>query len=105
LARSLISLESKQALYRVAQEALHNIVKHARATMVTIHLTRQEGQLILNIGDNGRGFDPAGPFPGHLGMRSMQEGVTKIEGTLAIESAAGQGTHIHIRVPLTLGSE
>lgn len=100
-----LSLESKQALYRIAQEALHNIVKHARASMIILRLTKQECEIILNVRDNGRGFDPAGPFPGHLGVRSMQERVTKVGGTLAIESASGQGTYIHVRVPQTLGSE
>lgn len=100
-----LSLEKKQALYRIAQEALHNIVKHARASMVTLRLTRQEGEVILNVCDNGRGFDPAGSFPGHLGVRSMQERVTKMGGTLTIESAPGQGTCIDVRVPEALASE
>ncbi len=100
-----LSLESKQALYRIAQEALHNIVKHARASMVILRLTKQECEIILNVRDNGRGFDPARPFPGHLGMRSMQERVTKMGGILTIESAPGQGTYIHVRVPEALASE
>ncbi|TMC23264.1 MAG: hypothetical protein E6J33_02125 [Chloroflexi bacterium] len=55
--------------------------------------------------DNGKGFDPTGPFPGHLGVRSMRERVTKIGGTLTIESAPGQGTCIRVRVPLEVESE
>ncbi len=95
-----LSLEKKEALYRIAQEALHNIVKHARASSVVLRLARQEKEVLLEVRDNGRGFDPTGPFPGHLGVRSMRERVTKIGGTLSIESAAGQGTCIRVRVPL-----
>src|SRR5438874_5471283 len=95
-----LSLEKKEALYRIAQEALHNIVKHARASSVVLRLARQEKEVLLEVCDNGRGFDPTGPFPGHLGMRSMRERVAKIGGTLTIESEAGQGTCIRVRVPL-----
>src|SRR3989441_11112396 len=89
-----LSQETKHMLYRVAQEALHNIVKHARASMVILQLARQANEIILEVHDNGKGFDPAGPFPGHLGLRSMRERVTKIGGTLSIESVPGQGTCI-----------
>ena len=100
-----LSLEKKEALYRIAQEALHNIVKHARASNVFLRLARQEREVFLEVCDNGKGFDPTGPFPGHLGVRSMRERVTKIGGTLTIESAPGQGTCIRVRVPLEVESE
>ena len=100
-----LSLEKKEALYRIAQEALHNIVKHARASNVVLRLARQEREVFLEVCDNGKGFDPTGPFPGHLGVRSMRERVTKIGGTLTIESAPGQGTCIHVQVPLGVGCE
>jgi signal transduction histidine kinase len=100
-----LPLETKQALYRLAQEALHNIVKHARASTVTLRLARQEHEVILEVRDNGRGFDPASPFPGHLGLHSMRERATKLGGALTIESAPGQGTCLCVRVPLGAGSE
>ncbi len=100
-----LSLEKKEALYRIAQEALHNIVKHARASNVVLRLARQEREVFLEVCDNGKGFDPTGPFPGHLGVRSMRERVTKIGGTLTIESAPGQGTCIHVQVPLGVECE
>ena len=93
-----LSLEKKEALYRIAQEALHNIVKHARARNVFIRLVGQERGVILEVCDNGKGFDPSAPFPGHLGLRSMRERATKIGGTLTIKSAAGQGTCIHVQI-------
>ena len=95
-----LSLEGKHALYRIAQEACHNIVKHARASAVALRLAEQENGILLEVRDNGRGFDPTGSFPGHLGLRSMQERIAKAGGTLAIERAPGQGTYICARVPL-----
>lgn len=96
-----VSLEVKQALYRITQEALHNIVKHARATTVVLRLTKLDHQIILEVRDNGRGFDSTNPFPGHLGLRSMQERVAKINGSFTIESGPEQGTCIRVQVPAT----
>ncbi len=96
-----LSLELKEALYRTAQEALHNIVKHARATNVKIQLVQLENAVLLTIEDDGRGFDPNGSFPGHLGLQSMQERVAKVNGTLTIESTPGQGTTVAIAIPHT----
>jgi signal transduction histidine kinase len=94
-----LPLKIKQELYRVAQEALHNTIKHAGASQVHVRLGRTAEALILEIRDNGRGFDPASSFPGHLGLLSMQERVKNLAGVLSIESTAGQGTTIHARVP------
>jgi signal transduction histidine kinase len=88
----------KQALYRIAQEALHNIVKHARASVVELRLTGLADEIILEVRDNGKGFDPSAPFPGHLGLRSMRERATKMGGTLTIESLPGQGTCVGVRI-------
>ena len=95
----VLSLERKNALYRIAQEACHNIVKHAHASTVTLRLAEQENTVLLEVRDNGKGFDPTSSFPGHLGLRSMQERIAKVNGTLAIESAPDQGTCIRVRVP------
>ncbi len=100
-----LPIEMKHALYRIAQEALHNIVKHARASTVLLRLARQENEIALEVRDNGRGFDPMGLFPGHLGLRSMQERVNKMGGILTIESAPGRGTCVGVRVPLVVGSK
>jgi signal transduction histidine kinase len=95
-----LSLKAKQDLYRIAQEALQNTVKHARASKVDLVLRRTVKTVILEVGDDGVGFDPMGSFPGHLGLRSMQERVSYLGGRLQIESAPGQGTHMHAQVPL-----
>jgi signal transduction histidine kinase len=98
-------LEAKHALYRIAQEALHNIVKHARASTVALRLARQENEIILQVRDNGKGFDPAGPFPGHFGVRSIKERAAKMGGTLTIESVPGEGTCIEVRAPQVTQNE
>ena len=94
-----IPLKVKQDLYRIAQEALHNTVKHARASQVELKLDQTNEVVILEIRDNGRGFDTMASFPGHLGLHSMRERVTKLGGTFQIESIEGQGTAICIRIP------
>ncbi|RIL07702.1 hypothetical protein DCC79_14615, partial [bacterium] len=93
-----VSLDVKEALYRIAQEALHNVAKHARATRVSLRLAQSGGRLRLTVRDDGRGFDPAGLFPGHLGLQSMRERAAAIGGTLGIESAPGKGTTVRVEV-------
>lgn len=88
-------------LYRIAQEAINNTHKHARASEVEIQLERRSGQIILIIADDGIGFDPNSkklPTTG-IGLIGMQERAALIDGTLQIESAPGQGTTIFVRVP------
>jgi signal transduction histidine kinase len=88
----------KQELYRIAQEALHNTVKHARAREVEIRLSQTSEAVRLEMRDDGVGFDPAGTFPGHLGLQSMRERVASLGGTFEIESAPGQGTTLRAQV-------
>jgi signal transduction histidine kinase len=95
-----LSLERKHTLYRIAREALHNIVKHAHASKVLLRLERQDDELVLEVRDDGRGFDPAEPFPGHLGLRSIQERATRLGGTCSLESAPSQGTRLCVRLPI-----
>jgi len=101
-----LPLETKEALYRIAQEALHNIVKHARASAVALSMgasTAQPGAIVLDISDDGVGFEPDGAFPGHLGLRSMRERVMAVGGSLDVDSAPGRGTRLRARVPLATG--
>jgi signal transduction histidine kinase len=94
-----LPLTVKQDLYRIAQEALHNTIKHAQASKVDLTLRRTANMVILEVRDDGVGFDPLGSYPGHLGLRSMQERVSHLGGNLQIESAPGQGTHLLTQVP------
>ncbi|HEY4870665.1 MAG TPA: sensor histidine kinase [Candidatus Dormibacteraeota bacterium] len=89
----------KEALYRVGQEALNNIAKHAGARAVVITLEASAGELVLRVRDDGRGFDAGKSFPGHLGLRSMRERAASVGGVILISSAPGQGTEVTIRVP------
>jgi signal transduction histidine kinase len=93
-------LAAKEALYRIAQEAVHNTVKHAEATEVRLSLEQSGEDVVLAIEDNGRGFDTTGSYPGHLGLHSMRERVERFGGTLEVESAVGKGTIISVRLPL-----
>ncbi|MBI5031001.1 MAG: GAF domain-containing protein [Chloroflexi bacterium] len=94
-----LSFEAKEALYRIAQEAMHNSVKHAHATKITLQLRCDDAHAVLCVSDNGAGFDPSGTFPGHLGLRSMRERAMRLDGTLDIASAPKQGTKICVRIP------
>lgn len=93
-----ISSEAKQALYRIAQEALHNVAKHAQANAVELHLCHADHQVVLEVHDNGVGFDPAGSFPGHLGLHSMRERIGRLGGTLSVDSTPHRGTHIRAQL-------
>jgi PAS domain S-box-containing protein len=96
-----LSAASTLCLYRVAQESLRNIVRHAQAKHATVLLSATHGGLHLSIEDDGVGFDPktvAGKA--RLGLVSMQERVRIVGGTLSIHSKPGHGTRIDLRVPL-----
>ncbi|MBT3389266.1 MAG: HAMP domain-containing protein [Chloroflexi bacterium] len=94
-----LPLSVEQALFRISQEALNNIAKHAQASTVTIELVYETGQIRLNINDDGIGFDPASVDATlSLGLRSMQERAEEIGATLEINSQANQGCTIKVRV-------
>jgi PAS domain S-box-containing protein len=100
-----VGLDVKEALYRIAQEAMNNIVKHARAGRIDLQLRCRDGTLLLDVADDGIGFDPDRAYPGHLGLRSMRERVVQLGGELSIESAPGEGAVVRVRVSLRpLGS-
>jgi signal transduction histidine kinase len=95
-----LSIEAKQALHRIAQEALHNVIKHAHASKVSLQLALDAQFLTLTISDNGVGFDPSvDSAPGHFGLASMRERVIPLGGTFSIESTPGLGTRIRASIP------
>jgi PAS domain S-box-containing protein len=94
-----VPLDVKEAIYRIAQEAMHNTVKHAHASTITVDLSRTDEELNLAVIDNGAGFDSHASFPGHLGLVSMRERMARFGGHIAIESAPGEGTRISVSVP------
>lgn len=93
-------------LYRIAQEALNNVVKHAKASEVSVTLERSEKGVVLIVEDNGVGFDPSvkqTTEPGHgFGLISMTERAILIGADIEIESSPGQGTTIYVRVPVNV---
>jgi len=96
-------------LLRVAQEALANVRKHARAGRVAITLSYIGDRVALDVRDDGVGFDPAAPSPGDdgsgFGLRSMRERVGRAGGTLSVESAPGEGTVLSAEVPAAGAAE
>jgi signal transduction histidine kinase len=96
----VLPVPTKEALYRVAQEALHNTVKHARARTLNIVLQTVDDEVRLTIADDGRGFNPGEAFPGHLGLRSMRERMENLGGHVEIDSAPGAGTRLTAHAPL-----
>jgi signal transduction histidine kinase len=86
--------EVKIAFYRVAQEALNNVVKHAMATQAWVELWRQPMQMRLSVRDDGIGFDQSELSPDSLGLGIMRERLEAIDATLEIESETDQGTEI-----------
>jgi PAS domain S-box-containing protein len=95
-----VSLEVKEAIYRIVQEALNNIATHAQATLVRLGLFREDGMVRLEVNDNGIGFDQSTVAPGHLGLRSMGERAAHLGGLLMVESAPRVGTTIHLQIPV-----
>jgi signal transduction histidine kinase len=92
--------EVETVLYRITQEALTNVVKHARARRVSIVLTRRDGSATAVIEDDGRGIDDANDTEG-LGLLGMRERLELINGKLSIESSEGAGTTILAEVPIS----
>lgn len=102
---SRLPAEVETHLYRIMQEALNNIAKHAHASTVNVLLEKKAGGVALIIEDNGAGFDPSNVVRdrkarGGLGLLGMRERALLIEGTIEIESTPGSGTTIYVRVPI-----
>jgi NarL family two-component system sensor histidine kinase LiaS len=96
--RLLSSVED--VLYRVSQEALSNVARHASASAVTLSLVESSSQIMMRISDNGQGFDPAASLPGRFGLIGMRERIRSVGGQLIIESTPGQGAALQVVIPL-----
>ena len=91
------------ALFRVSQEAVTNIVKYANATLVQVKLLWKDSTIVLEISDNGIGFDKkqiSYADDAHMGLLGMKERITLLNGTFEIKSAPGSGTTINVVIPL-----
>ena len=86
-------------LYRIAQEALSNVARHSGATRAALHLQAGgPGQGVLRITDNGRGFDPALPVPGHFGLENMRSRAQAIGASFRLTSVPGHGTELLVEL-------
>ncbi len=95
-----LSGDVKLALYRIVQEGLNNIFKHARASRVNVATKVLDGELLLRLEDDGIGFDSEQVPAGGLGILSMQESVSRVNGAISIQSQPGKGTSLDVTVPL-----
>jgi two-component system sensor histidine kinase UhpB len=88
-------------VYRIVQEALHNVVKHSGASRAAVSLAHRRGDVVLRIADRGVGFDRRTlPLDDSLGLISMQERARLIQGSLRVSSKPGGGTLVELRVPV-----
>jgi PAS domain S-box-containing protein len=94
-----IGIDKKEAVYRIAQEALHNVARHARAHRVQLELRSSNGHVVLQVSDDGVGFDARAKYTGHLGLVSMRERAAAVGGTLSIDSQPGGGARVIADVP------
>jgi PAS domain S-box-containing protein len=93
-------LDVENALYRIAQEALHNVIKHAEATNVAISLTGSKSEgFRLAVQDDGHGFDPTVIPAGHVGIAGMRARASQVGGTITVVSKLGEGSRVEVAVP------
>ncbi|HEY7611848.1 MAG TPA: PAS domain-containing protein [Gemmatimonadales bacterium] len=97
-----LGADAEGTCVRVVQEAITNVVKHAAATTVRVHVAFGERRLLLSVTDDGRGFDMASHLPtfgGHWGLLGMRERASRIRGKLRVRSTPGLGTEVALRIP------
>jgi signal transduction histidine kinase len=97
-----LTADTEQEILRIAQEAVHNVKKHARADQLSVRLEYDERVLALTVADNGKGFAAerrAIADDGHYGLTGMRERATLIRGEIEIMSEAGMGTTVKLSVP------
>jgi signal transduction histidine kinase len=99
--------DQEEGLFRIVQEALNNVVKHARTDQAAVRLQMENGQVSLLIQDQGTGFDPSvrGPAREGFGLTSMRERVEMLGGTLEVKSSPREGTQLLVQVPQSQGGK
>jgi signal transduction histidine kinase len=98
--------EVEATLYRITQEAITNIIRHAKATQASVILICREKEVVLLVEDNGQGFDTKKGESSHaLGVMGMRERASLVGGELKIDSEAGKGTTVRVRIPLKSGDD
>lgn len=92
-------IERELALYRVTQELLNNVLKHAAASQVTLHLEQEHENILLVCTDNGKGFDTTRHYNG-IGLKNIANRVKMMDGSMQIDSSDGAGTRVIIKLPV-----
>ena len=101
LTREEVASNASTAMFRIFQETLTNVARHAKATRAEVVLQKQQDRLVLLIRDNGRGFDQADPsLSNSLGLLGMRERAAILGGQVNISSAPGKGTTVRVQIPL-----
>jgi signal transduction histidine kinase len=99
-----LTTATQAQLYGIGREALANAVRHSGADVAAIRVEAGPGRVIMEVGDNGCGFDPGNARPGHYGLESMRSRATEINGDLRIRSNPGHGTLVRVEVPAETGA-
>ena len=97
-----LPLAVKEAIYRVGMEALQNTIKHAQAKTVSVRLRSADAHVIIEVTDDGTGFDQQKSYAGHLGLHTMRERAMEFGGTLHLQSAVGAGTIVQANFPVNM---
>jgi signal transduction histidine kinase len=96
---------TEEALYRIAQEALHNVVKHANARSARVRLERTPEAAVLTVQDDGTGFDPSLVSGAKLGLIGMRQRAERLGGAMEISSSPGAGTCVSVVLPIAVSAE
>jgi signal transduction histidine kinase len=97
--RLALSRRAESELFGIGREALSNVLKHADATIAQVRIERRARRVLVEIRDDGRGFDPAASHPDHYGIESMRSRAAEIGGLLTITSVPGHGTVVRVEAP------
>jgi signal transduction histidine kinase len=99
----VLGAQRETAVYRVAQEALHNALRHSGAAVICVALSARRRRVVLEVADRGRGFVADAPSGG-LGLASMRERAASAGGTLTVRSGPGEGTLVRLELPAGAGA-
>jgi signal transduction histidine kinase len=94
-----LSSEVEAQLFAIGREAIANVVKHSAARKAWVHVDAQGGSVLMEIGDNGAGFDARLDHPGHYGLQSMRTRAAEAGASLTIRSVPGRGTVVRVQLP------
>jgi signal transduction histidine kinase len=95
-----LSAHAETQVLGIVREALANVVKHAGADVARIRVETRQGRVVVEIRDDGHGFDAAAGHPGHFGLESMRSRAAEIGGSLTISSTPGEGTVVRVEAPI-----